>query len=266
MGFSLPRHLLQFVTRKPYGIHSPFLFDFAEKCLYADVNDPAFEGLENIRKELKRSRTFIYVKDFGAGNRLHSKFRSGPLFDRRRSIRGIARRALQNPRYCRLLFRIARYRRPDRILELGTSMGISASYLGAGAPAARVVTLEGCPNISAIARKVFQQAGLNHIELITGPFNEQLPWLLQKGFRPDLVYIDGHHTFEGLLENYFSIREHISPSGVVIIDDIRWSGGMWKAWKEVVSAPEVRLSVDLGKMGLLFFDPGLSKENIVLGF
>lgn len=266
MGLSLSRILIQLVTRKPYGIHSPFLYDFAKNCLYADAKLPEFEKLEDIRNAYKRSKDSIQVSDFGTGAARHAGIRKGQAARYGKRVGVIARRALQKPRYCRLFYRMARYFKPSSVLELGSSLGISACYLAMGAPEARVITLEGCPETASLARQTFHRAGMPHIELVNGPFVKTLPGLLKTGFSPDLVYIDGDHTYEGLTENFFLLYEHIRPGGVVIIDDIRWSRDMWKAWKEIIGIPDVRLSLDIGPAGILFFDKRLGKENIIMGY
>lgn len=299
MAVPLHRILVQYLTRKPYGIHSPFLYDFAEICLYADEKLPEFGMLEGIRKEYKRSRELVMVTDFGAGagrqsDNLLPQYAcwpggrqagangqaagkpghvAGTNGDRQpqaaryqRKVSTIARKALQKPKYCRLLYRMARYFKPSSVLELGSSLGISACYLAMGAPGARIITMEGCPETAMLARRTFVQAGLPQVELVEGPFGSTLPGLLKSGFVPDLVYIDGDHTYEGLVKNFHSLHEHISPRGVVIIDDIRWSRSMWKAWKEIASHPEVRLSLDIGQFGILFLDNRLGREYVMLGF
>ena len=40
----------------------------------------------------------------------------------------------------------------------------------------------------------------------------------------------------------------------MILDDIRWSEEMIVAWQEVSASPAVRVSVDLGRTGLLVLD------------
>lgn len=266
MGYALPRLLIQLLTRRPYGVHSPFLFSFAENCLYAKERHPGFDLLEGIRRDLQLSDKQILVKDFGTGGRLGKPKRDRNPLQRKKRLGSIAKSALQRPKYCRLFFRMAGYFQPATILELGTSLGISTCYLAYGAPEARLITLEGCPQVSLVARDVFNQAGVAHIECLTGPFQQTLPGLLDRVSGPDMVYIDGNHSYQGLMENYHILRDHIPENGVVIIDDIRWSWGMWKAWKEIVSDPKVSLSVDLSHIGILFFRRALSKDNIRMGF
>jgi predicted O-methyltransferase YrrM len=55
-----------------------------------------------------------------------------------------------------LLFRITTYFEPDTILEIGTSLGLATAALALGSKSigknAKIVTLEGCPETSSIAK------------------------------------------------------------------------------------------------------------------
>lgn len=48
---------------------------------------------------------------------------------------------------------VQRYQ-PETILELGTSLGITTSYLSLAKPDARLVTLEGAGEVAAVASKI----------------------------------------------------------------------------------------------------------------
>ena len=62
--------------------------------------------------------------------------------------------------------------------------------------------------------------------------------------------------------SYFEmILPHIHDKTIVIIDDIRWSNGMEKAWGELKSRKEVGVSIDVFQMGILFFKKDQIKEN-----
>jgi hypothetical protein len=51
-----------------------------------------------------------------------------------------------------------------------------------------------------------------------------------------------------------------------VLDDIFWSKDMYEAWKKLENHPRVTLSLELNDLGLLFFDPSLSKEKVVSYF
>ena len=76
---------------------------------------------------------------------------------------------------------------------MGTSLGISTLYQAMAMQAAQVVTLEGCPQISAIAQKGFKDLSVQNIELMTGDFAKTLPLALKKLNQLDYAFFDGNH-------------------------------------------------------------------------
>jgi hypothetical protein len=40
---------------------------------------------------------------------------------------------------------------------------------------------------------------------------------------------------------------------VLIFDDIYWSPGMQEAWQTIIAMPEVTLSLDMHRLGMVFF-------------
>ena len=43
---------MQYIFRKPFGIHSPFLYNFADQCLFADDHHQRFDQIEQNRRKL----------------------------------------------------------------------------------------------------------------------------------------------------------------------------------------------------------------------
>lgn len=102
-----------------FGIHSPLIFNFIQYVLKESYPYYVFEKIEKIReKNLSDNRT-IEVKDFGCG-------KNGT-----RKISSIASKALKQPKQAQLLFRIIHYFKFEKIIELGTSLGISTLYMAA---------------------------------------------------------------------------------------------------------------------------------------
>jgi len=263
----LNRHvILQALTRKPFGIHSPFLYAFAENCLYSSQLQPEFAFLEQMRQRLKDDRTELDVTDFGQGLRLLKERRGEEPLRYWRSVSSIARRSLQKPSMCRLLFGMVRYFEPTTVLELGTSLGLTTAYLAKARPEARIISLEGCSQTAARADALFRESGIKNIEIFTGPFSKTLPAALSELGKPDLVYIDGDHSYEGVMNNFLQISEHIHEGSVLILDDIRWSKGMKQAWHEIAGHPRATLAVDLFRLGIVFFNQALSKQIVPVGY
>ncbi len=275
-GMNYLHPLLQYILRRPYGIHSPFLYDFAEQCMYASGDQDAFDHPERFRSDLENNHTTIIRKDFGAGNRQNQlrnlfgdtsgKVPPALFHEKAEKVSTVAQRSLQRAKYCRLFYRMARYLNAKNILELGTSFGISTAYFAMGNPSACIHTIEACPQTAAVAQRLFNQAGLSNIRQYTASFREALPSILNETKQFDIVYIDGDHSYRGVTEYFSLVSKHMAPDGVIIIDDIRWSQQMWKAWKHIINSHDVSLSVDLGYIGMAFFLQNLSKENIMMGY
>src|SRR5262249_7370362 len=127
------RYLLTASNGRGHGIHSPFVFEFVTQVLRDRAGYPAYGAVEALRESLLSDDSVLSVEDFGAG------------VSSARTVRSIAASALKPRKFGQLFFRMARHYQPSSILELGTSLGITTSYLALGAPSASVVTCEGAP-------------------------------------------------------------------------------------------------------------------------
>jgi predicted O-methyltransferase YrrM len=258
--------ILQYLFRRPFGIHSPFLYDFAKNCIFSKEGSPDFVFLENQRTMLRHDPCTLEVTDFGKGSRFGEQKTGEEPLRYRRKVSSIARGSLQGPAMCRMLYRTVQYFSPATIVELGTSLGLTTAYLALAAPQAKIFTLEGCEHTAARAETLFRESGIKNIKIRTGDFRHTLPAVLGELGQVDLAYIDGDHSYEGVMNNFLRISEHIHPESVLIIDDIRWSKGMKRAWQEMAGHPKVTLAADLFRLGILFFNPALSKQIVPVGY
>ena len=152
------------------------------------------------------------------------------------------------------------------LFRSGTSVGISALYQQAGNPSAKIITLEGCPETATLARASFAKFSGNRIQLVEGSFQETLSTVLQQIPEIDYVFIDGHHQLQPTL-NYFEMcLSKLHANSIVIIDDINWSDEMREAWKKIKQHPRVSISIDVFMMGIVFLNPGFSKEEFVIRY
>ncbi len=235
---------------KGHGVHSPFVFDFITKVLNDDTKYPCYLTVENKRNEFLRDDRIIDVEDYGAGS---TKFKEAG-----RKISDIAQTSVKKKKWGQLLYRIARHYSINSALELGTSLGISTSYLAHGAK--KVYSIEGAPQVAGVASASFRQQKLNNISLYTGTFEAQLPVVFQEAAKVDMVFIDGHHLKIPTLAYFSQISRFVHNDSIVIFDDIHWSKEMEQAWEEVKSYEGVKLTIDLFFIGLIFFNSNF-KEN-----
>jgi len=258
LGYSYLEHFFKGSTR--HGTHSPFLYNLLSNCIYFNIPTEKFEDIEKQRERLKSNKETIKVRDLG-GQKTKK-----PCNNDYRSISGIAKSSLKGRKHATLLHKIAHYFECDNILELGTSFGITTSYLSRARPQANINTLEGCPQIANEAINVFESLDLKNITLHVGNIDELLQPVLDKNKAPDLIFIDANHTYQATTKYFNILLKYKKENTILIIDDIHWSPGMEKAWNEICSCPEVTVTVDLFFMGVVFFKKGLSKENFIIRY
>ena len=254
-----------FHSKNEHGVHSPFVFDLVTKCFYDNTKYPEYETLKSYRKSLLENKNTIEVTDFGAGSRV---FKSNT-----REIAKIAQTAGITPKNAELLFRIVRYFQPKSILEIGTSLGLATSTLSLGNKNAEIITLEGCPNTLATAKKMFQVSSFkfpnNNVEFVNTEFN-----LFFENFKPeilnskpkifDLVYFDGNHSKKATLAYFEALLPTISNDSIWIFDDIHWSADMEEAWEIIKNHPKVSVTIDTFQWGIVFFRIEQEKEHFII--
>jgi predicted O-methyltransferase YrrM len=215
-----------------------------------------FSRIAARRRELADDRRSITFTDFGKGSsdstRSTEEMRQGTAAEL--SVSQISL-ASKSPLWGCLLHKIVKYAGARHCLEMGTSLGISASYISAALPpAASFTTMEGAVPIAAIAQQTLQSLGLEHkASLCIGPFHETLEPLLQKSPPLDFVFVDGHHDEQATQDYFRRLLPHMHKGGIMVFDDIRWSQGMRRAWNAISrQAASLDLaSLDLGSAGMV---------------
>lgn len=228
-----------------HGMHSPFVFNFITKVLNDTTAYNDYKKVEVIRRQLLHNHAVIEVQDFGAG--------SVTTKSNQRKISAIARHAAKPKKFGQLLYRMVKYYQPATILELGTSLGITSSYLASGNPQGKLVTLEGAPSITTAAQQNFVQLQLQNIQQVVGPFEETLHKTLVENPTIDFAFLDGNHRYQPTVDYFNQLLPHIHNDTILVFDDIHWSLEMEQAWKEIISHKAVQCSIDLFFIGIVLF-------------
>jgi predicted O-methyltransferase YrrM len=250
-------YLIRSKHRKGHGIHSPFVYEFVSRVIFDGNRYPEYEVITAIRNKLKRSGEKIRVADVGSLSMHFS--------DEHRSVVRLVSRSSVNRKTGNLLFRISRYYKPELIVELGTSIGMSAIYLATGNQDSKVITLEGNASLAAFAKELFRKNNIFNIELREGLFDDQLLSLEKEYPSPGLIFIDGNHSYEATLEYY----RHFSQSrqkGMLIFDDINWSTGMRKAWHEIKVDDKATVTIDLFRIGIVILNDSITAGHYIIRF
>lgn len=236
-------------------MHSPFVFQLHQTCIKKQRFEPNFEKIEALRKELKKSKQEISYEDFGASQK-----------SRNTTVGVLANQHLKPARIAQVLYFIAKNYPYQNFIELGTSLGITTSYLAFGSnQTAQIHTIEACQDVQNKAKETFQKLGIdNKINSQLGTFDEILPSLLVQTEKLDFLFIDGNHSYEATLRYFELCKPFLHNDSVIVFDDIYWSKGMTQAWEEIKSDAMVKVSVDLFFVGLVYFRKEQVKEHFKL--
>ena len=247
------RSILSYAWRAQtiYDVHAPLAYGFLGQVVEDDRHFYALDRIAELRRGLERDRTVVEREDHGAGSR------AGPATAT--TVAQIARRSSTPPRFGAYLHKAVDFAGAKRVLELGTNLGLGTAYLASALPRdGRLITIDADGQVLAKAREMVAAAAPQaEVEFVRGTFAEQLPRALERMGGVDLAFLDGHHADGPTREYFAAVSEHRHDSTVVILDDIHWSPGMEAAWAWVRARPEVTLTIDLGRWGVVFFDPGV---------
>lgn len=242
------------VTR--HGVHSPFVYDLIEEVLRPKGMENK-EALRALRQELLSNGEEIEVNDLGAGSRLTDK--------RVRRVSKIAKTSATPPAKAAMLQRLVDYMGCENVLEMGANLGLTTCTLASAKGRPQVISLEGCPQLAAMAVKNLEKLNLN-AEIIVGDFEDTLDLALGKFDKLDMVYMDGNHRREPTLRYFERVSRAVHNDSVVVIGDIHWSGEMEEAWEEIMDRDVARVTIDIFDMGLVFFRKEMTKQNFTIRY
>ena len=124
-----------------------------------------------------------------------------------------------------LIYRLAADWKPNTIIELGSPLGLTSQYLQKAAPDAKVY--------SALTDK------------------------------PDLIFINTNNPEEAI--NHFEqALSKVHTGTLLIIDGIYANESMKQAWVKIKADPQVTITIDLYRIGLIYFREGQVKEDFVI--
>lgn len=251
-------YLLKSRFKRGYGLHSPFVFKLVRELIYCQYPFYAFAKIKAYRNKLSVSQAVVDVEDYGAG--------SVVMDTKSRKVSDIVKYSSINDKYGQILFRLVEYFKPDTILELGTSIGISTSFLAMPNNAAKVYTIEACKNTAAFASKTFSQLKCAGVKQFSGKFSDVLPELLPNIRSLDFVFFDGHHEYEATLKYFERCLQKANNDSVFVFDDIHWSKGMEEAWAKIIAHPDITVSIDLFQLGIVFFRKECQKQHFIIKY
>jgi len=159
-----------------------------------------------------------------------------------------------------LFFRLTNFFRPDNILEIGTSWGISTLYLRLAGRQSEITVVEPLPEIHDFCREPFLPR-LERRPISFGKNMLRFSWTI---FRqtPETMYI----VVNRLPKPYYrALPDLLAPvldmHALLIIDGIRSNSEVKSWWEKLVKDERVRVTVDMKNVGLVCCDPKLNKQD-----
>jgi Predicted O-methyltransferase len=217
---------------------------------------------ETLMKASKRSDASQYataLRRIAPSTIAKSSFGASPSNETESTARLLQKISI-SPKYGKLISTIVCSYSPKEVLELGSGLGVSSYYLANGNPNSHVVTVEGMKAYAEIAQATFNNLGITNVSVANSTFDEFFESLAPT-HKFDLIFIDGAHTYEATISNFECSLRVAAPEAFIMLDDIRWSEEMLRAWNEVKMHPQVRVSADLGRIGIIFLNPILQKQD-----
>lgn len=221
-----------------------------------DTGEKKFvDKIEQKREQFKKSKTEISITDYGAGTS-KSTCTDSLIYKGVTATKKIGETCQISSKpyfWSLLLFKLIREIKPSVAIELGTSLRILGAYQAAAQKAnniGRLITLKGSSSLASIAEKNFLQLGLDKAQEITGLFKDYLNRVLNESSPVDYAFIEGNHDEKATISYFKQVTPHLSPSAILVFDDIRWSEGMHLSWKHIEEDKRVKISLNMGAVGI----------------
>jgi caffeoyl-CoA O-methyltransferase len=153
----------------------------------------------------------------------HSESENELLFqlNRQSHLRTTQPRMVSGHLQGRFLSLISRLLKPETILEIGTFTGYSALSLAEGLRSTgKLITIDTNKETNALALEFFEKSDFSkQIELKEGKALDVIPTL---NVVFDMVFIDADKR--NYANYYHSIIDKVRPGGIIIADNVLWSG------------------------------------------
>lgn len=228
-----------FQSTNRHGIHSPFVYSFTDLILYKP-NKP-IESIEFQRTQMIQSKSDFFGKSL-------SKF---------------VDEFTLNSKYTSLLYRISLSYKFNKIREWGLTTGIETNYL--------LYPLLVELNIPVSYEYRFKSK--NPVKTLT---NENLI----NNYTCEINNIDWSENNEGVTLEFINFNE--SPDDiwnaidelknnsldntVVIITNIRHTDEHYITWRQICNMEEFNVSIELFRLGILYFRRGQVKEHFSIRY
>ena len=228
-----------------YGVHSPFVFDLITNVIEEQKPYYCYERLHSVRLQL------LQLPD--------------EVTCRRRKL--TVKKAFA--KYCftatedRLLFRLANCFRPKTIYAAGSDFGLTPLYLTAYSKDSECIVYEPEPHIAAIAHEFVKKYASASVVLCENPpkIPEKLDFMV---WGHSFTFFSDRNKNTGetfTMQTFEQFLPHIHDESVMVIAGIHTSTENRKTWKSICIHPKVTVTIDLCRLGIVFFNPKFHRKT-----
>ena len=236
--------------RRGFGIHSPFLFRLITTVVEGKRNNIEYKNFKQLKKEA------IGLLKGKVPTELESLFLQ---FNLPVSKSGKLYRKIELPlRYSKAVCRLIQYFQPSNIFYFGPTLGVNLLIASQANPKSTVYHIDENHNLQRFAGELIQKFNDLSINYLCGGAPPMV--------KAEFCYVN--YPFDPVLSRKI-VQKRIEEHGiddVLIIRGIHESEEMEDCWSDLISATEVRVSLDLFEIGIALFRKGLQKENFTLKF
>jgi len=244
----------QFRATGPRSVHSPWLYQLYQALRKPDaLKDSKITKIAFLHGQLRADHSPLIFNEIGS--------REGRI---KSTVCRVYKRTASSVRNAEMIAELASHFNGKTILEMGTAFGTTTLAMHFAARKSRIITLEGVPEIAAIAQENFNQYEAAHVALKIGRFADTLPQVIPDEKELALVFIDGHHSRKPTMEYLEMIVPALAERAVVVLDDIYYSRDMKQCWSELQQHPVFQVKMDFFRFGLLIKNADLSRESFRL--
>ena len=124
-----------------------------------------------------------------------------------------------------LMTSLIKEHRVSRSLEIGCAYGLSSLHIcgaleGTGEPRHTIIDPYQSTEWFGIGMNNLRRSGYDFVEFIEQPSEHALPDLIRAGRIYQFALIDGYHTFDQTLVDFYYVNRLLENGGVVVLDDV----------------------------------------------
>lgn len=239
-----------------HGVHSPFVFSLLTNVIYNKNEYYSFPEIEKVREELLRSRKRIRINCVDSNSNKTMK----------KKVSEISKQYTLPSKYSQLLFRLVNHFMPPKVIEIGTSVGISTAYIASANSKSSIITIEKNKEIAEIAKQNFKQLRLKNIEQKTGSVDVIFSAIIANYQNLVFVCFDGNQFKQDALNYFYLCAEKANEESVFVFENMYLSPELKEAWNEIKNDNRVTVTLDLFFMGIVFFRKTQVKQHFVIKF